>query len=1593
MKQPQTEQISSVTVLSTQVKQQRRQGASLLLLVSIVWCILPEQSNCAILPTLVVGDLTIDQGPNFLFSIGQVRTDPYNIFMFCQMSSSNARVKVFDTSGTPLNYNDISVPNNWLGVGISYGQANPTLVSMHRSSNQATFYFIPIQRGTPLYGVPYQSMAALIDLSFANTTASCPQKDTSYTFFCVQIIGAGVGNLIIRVDRLLGLQATNFWNYFLRNSQHMPIYNNVARSIEVGTADTVVACNGGGGIRVVHQHSLQTIIFGKHSGGNIQTCKFAMYSSSEFIVLGSSAPGKVSLVDIYGSGIPGVGVTYQTTGTEYYRSIVMLGAFRFHVLFKLREVSLIDSGLTSVQVIDLGLPLSDIIFTAGTDLLDPYQPAFIVMTQTPGPRKAAIYKMSDSGSCLIRNFLGVCVQCSAGKYLSSQDPNNYCITQAQFLTGFGLEISTSTMKRCTSVGCADCKLDNTYCALCNIAQGFCQNPSIDNTQTTRCTSIQSLDNGYGLSSTGTITAEPCFIPCAVTGCFQCLKDAYKCTVCKPGQTPPMYLDPATSLCVFEANIAVRYGVDLNMQQVSICATGCLECRSNVIFCTKCDSFKNYFITPDKRCILANLVGDGYRADATLGTIEACSSGCMRCLLAKQTCTSCFPSSGYAYDPIASTCVSIADLPNGKGIDLKTGAIKDCAVQQCQVCKGNADLCEICKPTYILNPTTFTACDLDTFTLYTSIEINPVPQSKSSQIVTKFNLYLTPALAKSADQEVLTKELADKMTFYVNYTDPNNNLEFVTFDTLVTYVPASSSLPPQIQILLTVPPKAQLLQSGFYTVKIVNQSKYASTINGQQYIVFDFEGVDQLKNTVSKSELAAAEQQAGAVGSMAPTTGTGLSLTITLFALISADPTGLLMRVSQILQVVSKLAFININYGTKLEAFFSKIGELFEGYGSPTDDKYVLNSDQTRGKLSRYRVNLDLINKFSARLFPYIVSWMIKIAIYFTPDTTKLSVWQLQVVYMLPKFHALIFNLVFFDLIFYACRTILHSKGLPISTTFGMIGLLLLCFDFSVTFIKILDDNAWRKLYFFFKSQKAPTKKETQALMKIKTQKKLAHVPDNMLTSEESETEEEFKSRTSRPIDYPKTWEEIKFDYHMYDFLSEFLTVDKAVYQNKMCRSYYMIHIVRISAYHFVVVAGQYLSGFVRGSLLFLEVFKVLYTLYMYIRYRYLKFFVLVLMETCQSIIFGIFLTLSMITYMKDKHAPMSESFQNTGLYCVMLSVLLEYILLAFYIFFMIGSSINNARRLGLHKKRSYYVEGIFHPKKVPFSFINYVNVDEEKRQKRIGIKAFEVYDCLEEDDIRAGVKKHKVAPAILNKDTTVVSLKSQKTNKSLTASTVLGSSKITSGSASVQLNKAKKGIRQVPNFSSKKSGKSKEKNIDITTMQSVKDDLGRQNKTKDADDSELNSLDQTDKISESQFGVTNEPSDRVSQTINQDTTMNSKIFKYNRQKLKGEIKAEEQAIPSVRNTLEESIIIRSRQFSYKPLNKTKTDPKSSILASNGISAEQSSPIKERNEPDLFSPVNLKKKSKNKIGDEFDDIFDHPAFRIHKPSSTANKKST
>ena len=330
-------------------------------------------------------------------------------------------------------------------------------------------------------------------------------------------------------------------------------------------------------------------------------CKFSSFSYNEYIRVGASnaasQPGKVSSTNLYASSTATITASFQSTGTDEYKSIIMLGAFKSYVLFKIRIVSLIDSGLTTEQLFDLKLPNINIIHTVGPDLLDPYRPGFAVLLNS---KLAFVFRVSLD-SCLNRNPSKVCIQCEAGLIFNSLEPNNYCITKAQFLPGFGLNPANNAMTRCRSMGCLDCKDDYNICLTCNVAEGFCTNPK----NTDFCTTYDNLDNGYGLRVPLPLTAEPCFLPCSMPFCNQCMSNYQKCTRCSDAQTPPVYLDPISGTCVTEASISIGRGVDLVMQEVGACATGCLECQSNTIFCTKCDNSNNYFIMPDKRCILAS----------------------------------------------------------------------------------------------------------------------------------------------------------------------------------------------------------------------------------------------------------------------------------------------------------------------------------------------------------------------------------------------------------------------------------------------------------------------------------------------------------------------------------------------------------------------------------------------------------------------------------------------------------------------------------------------------------------------------------------------------------------------------------------------------------------------------------------------------------------------------------------------------------------------------------------------------------------------------------------------------------------------------
>ena len=114
---------------------------------------------------------------------------------------------------------------------------------------------------------------------------------------------------------------------------------------------------------------------------------------------------------------------------------------------------------------------------------------------------------------------------------------------------------------------------------------------------------------------------------------------------------------------------------------------------------------------------------------------------------------------------------------------------------------------------------------------------------------------------------------------------------------------------------------------------------------------------------SRPDDAALVGQARDAGETASTlTGASITgnpvLTAGLFVIIALDPTGFLIRLIQILKIINKLYFININYGRRLDAFFNQLS-LVVTSSNTSKDLTTIKSKKFRGRLSEKSVPLSI----------------------------------------------------------------------------------------------------------------------------------------------------------------------------------------------------------------------------------------------------------------------------------------------------------------------------------------------------------------------------------------------------------------------------------------------------------------------------------------------------------------------------------------------------------------------------------------------------------------------------------------------------------
>ena len=647
-----------------------------------------------------------------------------------------------------------------------------------------------------------------------------------------------------------------------------------------------------------------------------------------------------------------------------------------------------------------------------------------------------------------------------------------------------------------------------------------------------------------------------------------------------------------------------------------------------------------------------------------------------------TCSVCL--SDFVHDPTdAVACLHYSQIADGFGQEISTQTVVACQTG-CLKCKKDSTKCTGCSAQYTLSGS---QCLINPNGNPTLPPVQTLPGSRivaaeymgeysSGTEYASFSFYhkLNPSgISLTAG---LIAFICKNIQFSIEFIDPNNSLEVVQFTT-ISY-PDGNHIVTSLFILEKPLDRHYNVSIGILLQTLITLTSPPETFS----IVQIAKGLLRYDDGATKDELESAIHKGNV---LAVLTGGRYNENVLSSSVIGAvaaiDPTGIMIKFAQVLKLVNKLYYININFGRRLDAFLKRL-EQEQIDHSISDKQLAVYSKTYRGKLTRSLVSVD--GAFQQRLLGtifYLFSWFllfIKKLVQFI--NLKVPKFALYLMFYSSKLHLIIFNLVFIDFIWFATRTVLHSRNLSgyiIAANWGII--LLVIADMWHIMDFTLNDKVWQLILFKQVKIRSTAKQHTKIAL-------LAKQPKNgNPKSKESEESEKFKFGKSkqrplfinRPgetetdpdklIDYNQTYQSIGQNPHLMSFAKSTLRVKKEIFAATLCRSVYLLNIVRITAYLLLICAGQYTSGFMLSLLLSMELSKSVYTLACYFKYRYQKNMICLLMEGSQSVFLFFFLLVCILVHRKRFDESITDFYQDAGIWIVIASCVAEYLLLLTYI--------------------------------------------------------------------------------------------------------------------------------------------------------------------------------------------------------------------------------------------------------------------------------------------------------------------------------------
>ena len=542
-----------------------------------------------------------------------------------------------------------------------------------------------------------------------------------------------------------------------------------------------------------------------------------------------------------------------------------------------------------------------------------------------------------------------------------------------------------------------------------------------------------------------------------------------CRSCHPG----FYLLTETNTCIPACFTHVGYYIwdDAGIAKCSPCDVRCENCIETSTKCTSCSPGVEFLNTTNtcKFCQATNMLEIPVSLTVKRPYCLICAPYCSSCITSPNICTGCFY--GYRLNSVTSLC-EVCSNDTFADNSVVPPVCSPCS-STCTTCFGTSTYCTSC-----LAP------------LMISTENSCVPGSP-------FNLTGAPytdSVLPPPKPDIAVQFALDARADYLEQFTPEVLAQLAgTFQITVTFYANSTKLAETLTTRRSVGYLGQKLYSFFlyvdgipgdnaYQVNFTVAQRQNLTVNGSYFVLEPFNYSTEYKFPSDINALKGASEQgqltANLMGTLPIKNQAAVDVTT---ALISADPSGVSTRFSQVLKASSKMLYINVNYGRKLMAFLEST-EVFANTLKDDQRTQVKQSTAYRARLSQKKILLKLASSsLGWKLWMYLASSVISLvtsaALAGRWNTSK---WCLYVMYYQPKLHLIIYNIVFVDFYFYAPRTALHCTDL-FERIVAIVCFQFLMLDLCRYLLLIWNDQVWRVIYRRYKEVEDELEKAVAAL--------------------------------------------------------------------------------------------------------------------------------------------------------------------------------------------------------------------------------------------------------------------------------------------------------------------------------------------------------------------------------------------------------------------------------------------------------------------------------------------------------------------------------